>query len=109
LPQHYAVPLALALHELANNAAKHGSLSAPDGRVELAWALVGARSERLRLEWRESGGPRIAEPATTGFGSTLIERGLPGARVDRRFLPDGLLCIVELDVATRRARARRAG
>ena len=108
LPQHYAVPLALALHELATNAAKHGSLSAPDGRVELAWALVGARSERLRLEWRESGGPPVAEPATKGFGSTLIERGLPGARVDRRFLPGGLVCIVELDVAARRARARRA-
>jgi PAS domain S-box-containing protein len=108
LPQHYAVPLALALHELATNAAKHGSLSAPYGRVDLVWSLEGPRSRKLRLEWRESGGPRVSEPATKGFGSTLIERGLPGARVERRFSPEGLACSIELDVAPRRARAKRA-
>ena len=108
LPQHHAVPLALALHELATNAAKHGSLSAEDGRVELVWTLVGPRSQKLRLEWRESGGRRVAEPVTKGFGSTLIERGMPGARVERRFSPGGLVCTIELDIAPRPRRARRA-
>jgi len=107
LPQQYAVPLALALHELATNAAKHGSLSTPEGRVDLGWRRVGPRNERLRIEWRESGGPPVEKPGSVGFGSTLIERGMPGAKVERRFDPAGLFCSIEIDVAPAGARPRR--
>ena len=34
------------------------------------------RADRLRLEWRESGGPPVVAPGRRGFGSRLIERGL---------------------------------
>ena len=36
-----AQALALALHELAANAAKYGALSVGDGRVELSWGIDG--------------------------------------------------------------------
>ena len=45
---------ALAIHELATNAAKYGALSAPDGRLDVSWTLG---NEALILQWTESGGP----------------------------------------------------
>jgi PAS domain S-box-containing protein len=106
LPQQFAVPLALALHELATNAAKHGSLSTPEGRVDLSWTYARGPRDKLRLEWRESGGPPVERPISAGFGSTLIERGMPGAKVERRFDPRGVTCTIELDVTPLRRRAR---
>jgi two-component system CheB/CheR fusion protein len=75
-----ATAMALGLHELATNAAKYGALSTPDGRVSLTWAVDGeGDARRLRLTWREGGGPKVREPAQKGFGSRLIERGLARA------------------------------
>jgi PAS domain S-box-containing protein len=72
-----AVSIALALHELCTNALKYGALSAPDGRVEVRWAVhEGEEQRRFRLHWRERGGPPVAPPASRGFGSRMIERGL---------------------------------
>jgi two-component sensor histidine kinase len=68
--------VALALHELATNASKYGSLSVPEGKVEIDWALqrseAGERS--LRLTWRETGGPKVAPPKEKGFGCFVLER-----------------------------------
>ncbi|MFN3889081.1 MAG: PAS domain S-box protein [Beijerinckiaceae bacterium] len=108
LPQQFAVPLALALHELATNAAKHGSLSSPNGRVDLTWTATRGPRNKLRILWRESGGPAVAPPSSTGFGSTLIERGMPGARVERRFEPGGLVCSIEIDITPARRRTQRS-
>ena len=47
--------LALALHELATNAAKHGALSSPTGKIELDWQLQRRRSDP---RWVENGGPQ---------------------------------------------------
>ncbi|MFI5010821.1 MAG: PAS domain S-box protein [Hyphomicrobiales bacterium] len=92
-----AVPLGLALHELATNATKYGSLSKPGGSVKLFWTVSrSGGAEQLSLVWRESGGPRVVAPARRGFGTSLIERGLPDARIERRFEPDGLVCRIEL-------------
>ena len=75
-------PMAMVLHELATNAAKHGALSAPEGRVCLSWEL-GAEDGRLRLTWAEEGGPLLDGPPTKRrFGTRLItqltERQLRG-------------------------------
>jgi two-component system CheB/CheR fusion protein len=50
----------------------------------------------LSVVWRERGGPPAQPPKTSGFGSTLIESGIPGATVKREFLAEGLACTIEL-------------
>ncbi|MBK1658812.1 HWE histidine kinase domain-containing protein [Paracraurococcus ruber] len=91
-----ALALSLALHELATNAAKYGALSVPDGQLRIAWRPDG---ERIRLDWTETGGPRVVPPARRGFGSTVIERGLAyevGGVVALEFDPAGLRCRVDM-------------
>lgn len=91
-----AMSLAMAFHELATNAVKHGAWSTPEGRVEIRWRTArDASGERLHLEWRETGGPPVSPPRRRGFGSRLIERGLAAeleGEVRLRFEPDGLVC-----------------
>jgi two-component system CheB/CheR fusion protein len=69
----------------------------PQGAVELSWKVAGdVDQQRVLLTWKERGGPRVTPPDSAGFGSTLIERGLPGATVERRFEPEGLVCMIDL-------------
>ncbi len=91
-----ALTLGLTLHELATNAAKYGALSTNDGRVHASWqAETGEGEPRLRLFWRESGGPPVEAPRHRGFGSSLIERvcahELDG-EVRHVYAPDGVTC-----------------
>jgi two-component sensor histidine kinase/DNA-binding response OmpR family regulator len=84
--------LALALHELATNAAKHGALSSASGKLRLSWEL---RPDALALNWVEIGGPPIAKPAAKSFGLRVIrasiEQQLNGtAAFD--WDPNGLRC-----------------
>ncbi|HEV2532534.1 HWE histidine kinase domain-containing protein [Phenylobacterium sp.] len=92
-----ALALAMALHELATNAAKYGALSVTTGEVSLTWTVKpdGEDGLALDLTWRESKGPKVAPPSRKGFGSRLLERGLAAelngvVTVDYR--PDGLVC-----------------
>ncbi len=99
LPPAQALALAMVLHELATNAARHGALSRPTGRVDLSWSVAAeADGQRLRMVWRELGGPQVRPPARRGFGSRLIERGLAqelGGTARLLFEPEGLRCIIE--------------
>ena len=89
-----ATAMALALHELATNAAKYGALSTPEGQVSLAWSFQGeGLSRQLHMTWRESGGPAVQAPVKMGFGSRLIEKGLKAelrAKVCVDYAPGGL-------------------
>lgn len=89
-----AVAFALALHELATNAAKYGALSNDVGCVRLSWQVDGTGPQaRFKLAWRERGGPPVSTPTRRGFGSTLIERSLRsyfGGTAATEFLPEGL-------------------
>ncbi|WP_293905083.1 HWE histidine kinase domain-containing protein [Phenylobacterium sp.] len=91
-----ALALAMALHELATNAVKYGALSGEAGKVALTWrAHQAAGAARLELEWRESGGPRVAPPTSSGFGSRLLTQGLAAdlaGAAELNFAPDGLVC-----------------
>jgi len=65
-----ALALSLALHELATNAAKFGSLTTDGGHVAVRWHL--RDDGGLGLSWTESGGPVVEPPTRRGFGSSLI-------------------------------------
>ncbi len=84
--------LALAVHELATNAAKHGALSSPGGKIKLDWDL---QPDALTLHWVENGGPVIAPPSTRNFGLKVIvasiEQQLSG-KTDFDWDPKGLRC-----------------
>jgi two-component sensor histidine kinase/PAS domain-containing protein len=99
LPPQTAVSLAMAVHELSTNAIKHGALSGAAGVVSVAWEVVpGDAGPRLRLQWRESGGPPVAAPSRRGFGSRMIERGLAAelhGKVTLEFDSTGLRCTID--------------
>jgi two-component sensor histidine kinase/DNA-binding response OmpR family regulator len=84
--------LALALHELATNAAKHGALSSINGKLSLTWQLG---PDALVLEWTESGGPLVAPPTSRSFGLRVIrasvEQQLNG-EATFRWERNGLCC-----------------
>jgi PAS domain S-box-containing protein len=86
--------LSAAVHELATNASKYGSLSARAGRVEVAWSVQ--RTElglTLLFDWKERNGPPHKRNRRPGFGSklihTVIERQLNG-KVEQTFGPKGM-------------------
>ncbi len=87
-----AQTFALALHELATNAAKYGALSKPSSRLKLKWHLS---AENLVLSWEEVGGTSTRPPASKGFGLTVIKASIEGqlsGRVNLDWLPTGLRC-----------------
>lgn len=86
--------LSMAVHELATNAGKHGSLSVPSGRVDLSWSVTRTQQGlTLILDWKESRGPAPKRSRRSGFGSRLInmviERQLNG-QVEQSFTAGGL-------------------
>ena len=86
--------LSAALHELAANAIKHGSLSRPKGQLDLHWSVKRTqRGMTLTLDWVEKNGPPARRPRKVGFGTRLIdlviERQLNG-EVTRSFSRKGL-------------------
>ena len=93
LPPRAALPIGLALHELATNAVKYGALSTPHGRVTLSWRQLDGQG--IEIFWRESGGPAITRPPGQGTGTSLI-RGLIGyelqGQIELTYPPDGATC-----------------
>jgi PAS domain S-box-containing protein len=100
LPPGTAQPLAMAVHELATNASKHGALSRPEGRLSVSWRLEHGTPRVLRLRWTETGGPPLAGPPTRrGFGSRVLQgtvQGQLGGTVSLTWARTGLVCDIEL-------------
>lgn len=73
--------IGMALHELATNAAKHGALSLPGGKISIAWRVDSTPEggTEFHLTWTEQGGPPVAAPEGRGFGSNVVERLVPSA------------------------------
>ncbi|MEE1656721.1 HWE histidine kinase domain-containing protein [Microvirga sp. CF3062] len=99
-----ALALGLAIHEMATNAVKYGSLSVPEGRVHVMWAVTtGSAPPSLLVEWVESGGPPVKKPERQGFGTKLIQRGLAqqlGGEIKLDFAPAGIRCVITFPIAT---------
>ena len=93
-----AQSLALVFHELATNAAKHGALSSPEGKVRLS---TDPTRPDLVMVWREQGGPPVMRPAMRGFGTTLLEGAVAhqhGGQVELDWRVDGLVCRLSLPI-----------
>jgi two-component sensor histidine kinase len=87
----------MIVHEIATNAAKYGALSNDTGTVTLDWEVTKEGIPKLRLIWRESGGPHVVAPVQRGFGSQLIERSARdqlGGEASVDFLPCGVVYTV---------------
>jgi len=95
----------LALHELATNAAKYGSLSVEGGHLAVTWNVRSEESGRiLHLEWVERNGPPVTPPTREGFGTRLLERVLATqgrACVKIEYLPEGLRFTAEIPLQPR--------
>ena len=88
--------LGLALHELATNAQKYGSLSEPDGQVSIRWQFC-EEASKLRLTWQENGGPPVRPPERSGFGRAMIETVVSQALegdVNLSFPSKGVRCVI---------------
>jgi PAS domain S-box-containing protein len=91
-----AQSMAMIVHELATNAAKHGALSTDAGKVMIEWRRgVG---DRIVFKWTEKGGPPTANPMYQGVGSTVIARaaGHLQAEVSQTWTEEGLAFELEV-------------
>jgi PAS domain S-box-containing protein len=113
-----AQTLALALHELATNAAKYGALSAKEGRVDLSWDISAGITT---LRWKETGGPAAIRPQRLGLGLQMIRSGLQshiGGQANFDWSDAGLVCTLAVPsveaksparLPSRRTRIQRTG
>ena len=103
-----AQTLALALHELATNAAKYGALSCATGTVKLAWEV---KAGTLSIHWTEAGGPTASKPASQGFGTRLIlasVEGQLGGEAEFDWRPEGLQCTLSVPLSDKLAHPEAA-
>ncbi len=68
-----AQAVALALHELATNAAKYGALSVEGGKLRVGWSIT---PNGLQIDWTESGGPPTSPPSSLGFGLSIVRSSI---------------------------------
>jgi PAS domain S-box-containing protein len=88
-----AQAVAVVLHELATNAARHGALSIAEGHVQVEWSQ--ATDGRLIIRWTERNGTPVQSPTRHGFGTRVMTEMIQGQlkgeiRFDWR--PEGLAC-----------------
>jgi PAS domain S-box-containing protein len=92
-----AQTIAVALHELATNAAKYGALSVPEGHVRIKWS---DRADGwLVLRWTETGGPPVEPPTRRGFGTRVMDGMIRQLKGELRFdwRAEGLACEIAFE------------
>jgi PAS domain S-box-containing protein len=100
LPPKTILALGIAFHELATNAVKFGAFMNEAGVIAIDWRIEPqCQGNRLVVRWRETGGPPVVPPTRRGFGSQVIERGLPHelhGTVHIDYPPDGVVCTIDI-------------
>ena len=99
------IAIAMTFNELCTNTTKFGALSLPEGRVHVAWRIMG---DRLRLEWTELGGPRVEAPTRKSFGTRMMStlgQQLQG-RVELDYKPGGFVYTLDVPVAALTIKAK---
>jgi two-component system CheB/CheR fusion protein len=71
-----AATLGMAFYELATNATKYGALTAPRGRVEIAWQVAGGPAGSVALTWTELDGPTPPASISEAFGVGFVRRSV---------------------------------
>jgi two-component system CheB/CheR fusion protein len=109
---------ALAFHELAANAVRHGALRSPGGRLSVRWWVetIGGE-ENLLVDWIETGETPVEAPRGEGFGLLVLKRLIPvqtDSDLTLAFEPEGLHCRIliprgRVEVAAARRAAGPAG
>lgn len=98
LPAIVVQPVALVLHELAVNAARHGALAKPQGKLSIDWTPRPS-DDGFRLRWKEVGAGPPPKSPKRGFGTVIVgamvEKQLKG-RVEKTWSDDGLLIEIEV-------------
>jgi two-component sensor histidine kinase len=95
------IALAMTLNELCTNATKFGALSAPTGRIEIAWTIDDS-NQRLHLTWSEKGGPAVHAPTRQSFGTRLMEtlgKQLNG-KVEMNYAPAGFVYVLDVPLGS---------
>lgn len=92
--------LAIVLHELSSNAAKHGALCVPGGRLSVTWETwLADHGRKVVLTWKESGVPLRVASLRGGCGCVLMENVLRTslrAETQMRLETDGVWYRIEL-------------
>lgn len=90
---------ALAIHELATNAAKYGALSTRNGRLRVSWSM---NANNLSLSWIESGGPPAFKPEKFGFGTKVIHASIKqqlGGEITKEWGASGMRATIVVPIA----------
>lgn len=93
--------LALAIHELATNAVKHGALGQEGGRLMVSWSVEDASDPHVYLRWQEEGVclRTDRQEVRSGFGRQLFEKALPydlGAETRFELAAEGVRCWIRI-------------
>jgi two-component system CheB/CheR fusion protein len=101
LPPAFATPLALIVHELATNAAKHGALRDSEGTVKLHWQVLqsGSAPPMLEIVWAEHCRRTFPMQQKRGLGSELIENAISGTEATFDWGKEGLTCTVRVPLS----------
>jgi two-component sensor histidine kinase len=95
------IALAMTLNELCTNTTKFGALSAPAGRIDIAWT-IDANNQALHLTWTEKDGPAVNAPTRRSFGTRMIEtlgKQLHGT-VEMTYDPKGLVYALDVPLSS---------
>ncbi len=99
--------LAMAVFELATNAAKYGALGQPGGIVSVRWSLTrdgtpAKAAKTLVITWTETVPVKIAPASSRGYGTSVIKELVPyelkGSTSTWEIKAEGAYCRIEIPI-----------